>query len=650
MARVPLYERRVEDGIKTEPTKIATGGIKNMEQLSRLSGAMAGKLQDVSEKLYLTDFESTARTMADDIVARNKADPEAMKTEFEAAYTGLSKGASPFMEAELKARFDMMSRPFIAHAADLKTRIETDKLKESSLTVLKQATNMLEHNSAQMLNSNVPVAFDASRSAQLQLLTIDEMLSKTDANGLPLFDAGFRANFREEATQNIMSLGLKGWFDEQGNKSQAMQEVLSGQKKFKFYDAGGKVQREINPLEELDVRTFDKLKGYMERAVDAQQFQAERQRSVAQVQSYINEDLIIDPKDKKQNAAIDAHFQSQFMPSLEGASEAEKASAITDYISKFGVVPNSLKGNMRATLRNGIPEQQIFTADLIARISEKTPMALDDFPEKDISYGLMLAGSLRNGLSPAEAFNRVNLEFDPLKEDIVKKRREEIKKEKNNYATKAQEAIRREGFLWGTRSTPLPEFKDLSDAAVTDYKNIYETEYIRTGDKEVAKESANQIFQRTYGATEVTGKARVIKYPPEKFYQVPGIPNDWMQEQLLEEVKTIGQYKDIKHSDIALVPDSITAREAVPGGQPSYLVFVKGKDGAYEPVRHKDGGINRFKFDPKGAIEKTNARYEEEKKKKIKFEKGFKDITKFERELIAAEGIPLPAGSLGAEF
>lgn len=618
-SQAPLYQRQVGDDLEIPIVEGATGGIYNLDRLSHDAGQMAAKLQNVSERLYAANFESLARQTIDQISEKNKSDPAQLTKDFDAAFKGLTKDVSPFMHAEIKERYEILTRPYVAHATELKTRINTDRLKEQSLTVLNQSLNGLEHNASSMLSKNDAVSYEASRAAQLQMLTMDQMLSQTDENGHPLFSAEYRVKFREDSTQSLMKVGLERWFDDQPNKEAAMKAILSGEKKFKFYDQKGEVMREISPLDEMNAYEFDKTRDYMEREIEAQNRKAKEAVQLAHVQSFLNGDNLIDPKSTAMKKAINSHFEQAIAPQLSNLDDVEKANVISGYVEKVGLLPTSLQGQLRAITRNGNPEQQAFAADLISRIQEKSPMALDDMPEKDISYGLMMAQYLRYGMDTEEAIIRLEKQFDPLQRDVIDKRRGEFKEFEVNAEDEVKEVLKspRFEFLPIGNLTELSEFPDINTQTQSDYENILRQEYVTTGDMEVAKKSAAQIFKRTYGVTKITGEPRVIKYPPEKYYSVPGISDEWMGEQVLDEVRKIDEYKEAKSEDVVVVPDTITARQAVPRGTPSYLLYMRSEAGGYNPLRNKEGALRRFYFDSYEANQKANSDIEKKKKEKI---------------------------------
>lgn len=613
MIEVPSYERHTSGKLQVPTVNPSLGKARLYEQISNSAEKMAGQLQDVSEKLYLTSFENTARKNILDIYNQNKTDPEQLKVQYNAAFDGLTKDASPLIKAELQARYEMLSAPYISHATESLTRLNNDKLKEQSLTLMNESINGLEHNASFMLSNNPETAFQASRAAQLQMSTLDKMLSQTDSDGMPLFSAEQRVKYRENAQQDMMKLGLRRWFDEQPNKIAAMEQIVKGDKKFKFYDPQGNQMQEINPLDEMDMRSFMQLNDYMDNEIKQQISLEKKQKDIVDVQKYLSGDLLVDPKDKSATKALDVYFDEVEAPKMAGMDPVSRANAITEYVSKVGVMPSSIKGLIRSTTRNGSVEQQAFAADIIGRLAESQPFSLDDMPEKDLSYGIMVSDSIRSGLTAEEAVDKAQKQFDPLKEDIIKSRKEDLSKEKYNAESRIKDLMDDSYFFSFFSKPSLEKTPDLSRQAITEYQDIYRQEYLITGDKEAAKKSAGEIFKRTYGVSEISGKSRVVKYPPEKYYNVKGLPNGWMREQLIEDVHSFDSYKDTKPEDIVLTPDTITAREAT-SGAPSYIVMIKQKDGTFSPLMDNDRNIGRVTFNPQKYIERVNQGLDEQKK------------------------------------
>lgn len=626
-----IYQRQYDQGVSlprlpqsAAPERMAQGIAKDAER-------MASELDATAEKLYNNRFESTARQLVQEVYMKHPANPEALRTEFNAAFEGLTKDASPLMVDELRARFDILSNHYITQATSQKIKLNADALKESSLTLLNQSMKSIEQSAAGMLDPNSDVAFQASRQAQYDFLTIETQLNETDELGNPIYSADFRAKFREQVRNNMMQVGINQWFDKQPDKATAREEILSGRKKFSFYDANGEAADFIDPLKEMSAHDFDKIKRYMDQSVGIQQREIKKQQEISNIESSLNGDMVVDYKNKKQMEFVDAYFKEKIEPFLEKASPEERATAITQFVEQFKVIPKSVVSTLRTTGKSGTVEQQAFAGDLINRIAETSPYALDPIPDPDQRYSILVGESLRNGLSPEEAVQRAKSQVDPLNEKITAQRKNELNNIKNTYDPESRitSILDQSSWWWGGFTPPDLETEEvvvekdgvtrkinLSDQAIADYQDIFETEYLYTGDEEIAKKSAASIFQRTYGATGINGGQKVIRYPPEKYYAVKGLDNSWMREQLLDEVRQYSEYSSVAKEDIVLVADSVTARESSQG-RPSYVINVKQPDGSFDVVRNEDGVLQRFTFDPRSYIEKKNEKIKEQSKQRI---------------------------------
>ena len=100
-----------------------------------------------------------------------------------------------------------------------------------------------------------------------------------------------------------------------------------------------------------------------------------------------------------------------------------------------------------------------------------------------------------------------------------------------------------------------------------------------------------------------------MKYPPENYYSVPGLDNEWMTDQLQQEVNDIVG-KEVDMDNIVMISDHITAREK--NNLPTYQVFVKDDIGQYKELRDEDENLLRYKFDSSKAREKHRIKEVEE--------------------------------------
>ena len=153
------------------------------------------------------------------------------------------------------------------------------------------------------------------------------------------------------------------------------------------------------------------------------------------------------------------------------------------------------------------------------------------------------------------------------------------------------------------------------DTMMGEYADEFQAAYLETGDFDLAKGRALDNLARVYGPNMVTGSKRVMKFPPQAFYPAVNGSQDWMREQIEQEVSIFafgGEAKNPKGSvvdrlvdgmslggahdwvraeNIKLVSDAQTKAEIDKGTAPSYQVYFM-RDGRLEVMPQ------RFFFDP----------------------------------------------------
>ena len=640
--------------LRIQPSNIVSGDIpkiqmtdaqtRTLDNISASTSQDAARLQETSEKLYLASFEADARAAINEISERNKADPENLKKDLVESYKGFSENAPVQLRGMMAAQYEIMGRPALNNAVKFRTKINDDKLKETSLTNISEAFKTLEQNAAGMLSDDAHVAFDASRSAQLQMNTISSMSQTLTEGGVPLFSADQRVKFVENAKQSLVEAGVKGWFDQQPNKVKAYKDFLNGEKTFKLYNNDDELDTELDPLREMNRGTFEKVRNYMETQIKRDMKKVSDGAENVNFAEVMNDpNMLIDPKNRQQRKMVDQYFTQVISPQIANLNPEQRNDEITKYVSRVGIIPAEVQSVLRATLRSGSVENQTMSADLISKLQEVVPQSLHEVDGSDVSYGLMLTKSIRGGLTPDEAVSQTKENFNPLKQDLIKQRREDFKfleiDSEEDLLSKFSDRPWSRLFL---NVTGLPKDQASADQARIDYMTAYEEQYVQTGDQEIAQRRAADIIDRQYGVTKVSGGTRITKYPPENYYAVEGIDNEWMETQLVNDVRA-QTGADVSLDDIALVADVETAREVKNNKKPGYVVMIRDETGAFNPV-HKDRKLMRYFFDSSVAVEEHNARVEKENSEAVAKSKA--EFKRKRENLLGALRVLEPAVSL----
>lgn len=581
---------------------------------------MANEMATTADQIYQTDFEIASRKAISDIFSKNPNNPDALRKDFDAALKGLSKDASPDQQLELGMRFEMLAMPHISKAAENRVYLNTEKLKENHLTLMDLSLNDMEHGAADMLSDNPDVAFNAGRRVQNGRYTLENSLDMKDETGMPLFSAEQKVRLRSQAEQSIMFNGVKRWLEQQPDKGTAWQQIVDGQKKFRFYDANGNPELELDPRENMDLHSFDKLERYVETETRRLQSEVEDQSDLIRVQGAFTGDYFIDPHSKRDMKALDTIFVNEFLPSIEGMNPMEQGKATVDFVKKTGNVPYTLKSRLSATIRAGSPEQQVYAAAVISGIGNTKPQALSDIPENDKTYAYMLNSMISEGIEPEIAIERMSGTFNPANKAILDKRKEDLKALKNKGSLDAADELNKmfrdqASFRFWTR-VPLSGAPNTTDRLITRFDSVYEEEYLLSGDQPTALQRTKQRLETYMGVSNIGGGGdRIIKYPPIKYYELEGLDNEaWLKEDFSQFAKV--HLPGISEADIYLSDDEQTALEAR-DLRPTYPIIYKNKAGLLVPLIDREGREVRFAPNVLNAINKHNRKIEEMRKQRV---------------------------------
>lgn len=295
----------------------------------------------------------------------------------------------------------------------------------------------------------------------------------------------------------------------------------------------------------------------------------------------------LDPKDDKE--AIDFTYINAVKPQMQGLAPDAQKEMLVNFVNKVGVVPDQMQSQLRGVFRGGDPEAKVFYADLVGRIQEAKPEALDDIENKDIAQAVMINELVKSGTPNLEAVARVEdmqKSINPARLQILKTELSEARG-KSTVADRLTKAKAPFSNMFGIAPS-LPDDPQLgyNQALLNDYERTYESWYNYTnGDAKIAEDQTKKSLNRLWGVSEINGSKRLVKYPVEKAY--PNIEPAELRKKLVDDVKAIKKYKDINEEDI-LIQDTMDTARLWNTGTPTYRVIVKNKDGVFENVFDND--------------------------------------------------------------
>lgn len=303
---------------------------------------------------------------------------------------------------------------------------------------------------------------------------------------------------------------------------------------------------------------------------------AAQQDRLALVAATLDGTVALDPKDGSKGGhrdAVNDYFNQVTLPGVQDLEPDAATTELIGFIDRVGMVPDDLQGLIRGRLRNGDAAQKAAAADMVARIDETNPAALQDFANEDLTVAHLINKNRSRGV---EAERAVQLAEDAVfnADDPTRQvRADRFRTERLAAGAFTWFEDKAEGGVLGFGEAVIP------DALRGEFLAGVEGEYLRGGDMEVARETVMADLKRVWAVTEVDGNRRWMKFAPEAVYG-NGLDPKWMREQLFKDLRAGGLFSGDIEGRIRLEADPATARAE----KPSYIVLLQDQDGVWAPM------------------------------------------------------------------
>lgn len=330
----------------------------------------------------------------------------------------------------------------------------------------------------------------------------------------------------------------------------------------------------LDPADATYVRLVKDADAVVEKA------QAER-AAVARVDAAGRGGALLDPKSQDDMKALDRHYGLQAQAWGQLAPD-EFARRSAQYAKLKGAVPPSMRAWVRGSLRSADPNTVAAGADLVQLIRNANPELLNDFAEEDIRLAVEINGLTQLGMSIPEARKQIDAEGSMTDEQRAYRDRSLAEITKGDPSERFLRKKVEEEFAPGLfDANPL----GARNLMIADYDALVQRAYRRTGNLDIARQSAWDQLRRSWGRTEIGGR-RMMRYAPEASYRMFDDPKQntrWISEQLDEQLP-----KGLTAKDVVLVQHP--AQPFDQQGNPVYAV-VSRKDGRMTPIMDDDGGV-----------------------------------------------------------
>ncbi|WP_142514159.1 transglycosylase SLT domain-containing protein [Klebsiella huaxiensis] len=216
-------------------------------------------------------------------------------------------------------------------------------------------------------------------------------------------------------------------------------------------------------------------------------------------------------------------------------NDATTHDTIVQQVKQTGIIPSQVTSQLNAISRSSSPEVVKQGANLFNSLYVTDPASVGDMPKDMQSFYLTVKQLTEAGMASDEAVKQAqNVTYnqsDALKTQLSSiQNTKEYKKERSSAIDSARDNMAQ----WDRID---PEADDETTDAVNfrnDYQSLYDINYRNSGgNADVAKKMTNVQIARTWGISEVNGKAKFMKYAPEALYNYG--PSGWQSAQWKEE-------------------------------------------------------------------------------------------------------------------
>lgn len=320
---------------------------------------------------------------------------------------------------------------------------------------------------------------------------------------------------------------------------------------------------------------------------------------------------------------VDTHYKEKFAPTLEGADPLVRSAKQADYILSLRTVPQGIKDEIRNNVLSGDIDLIRQSADLIDRVDEIQGMSelIVNSSERAFINDVV---NLTDVIGSDEAIKLAQENASPKNTARTEANKSRIKDEKfedGDFITDSyQDIIEDEFEVFGGLDL---DARTTKAQIIREYKNTFESLFIKSGDKDASQEKALQLLKRNWSESDFG----FMKNAPELFYSVQGDAS-YVRKQFAEDIRkgTIGE--SFSNKDLFLFSDDITDKEAATG-LPSYRMMLLDKDGMLQALTLIDENGNpteRWRPDKEKEEARQRAENISELTRKQKFEKARKNL------------------------
>ena len=411
-------------------------------------------------------------------------------------------------------------------------------------------------------NDAIAAAFngDDITAGEAMLAGFKSVDSLVEAGAISSTQAGLlKENIDKDVIKARFSGALLSQFDTESPQAaydsldKLSEKVPSGFSREEWQDFISGAQRELNA----------KL-GRQAKQMVANAKEIQKQQAFDDIEERIagDDSIIMNPK------FVDEYYQERLVPLIQQLPPEQAQAVQAQFMDRTKVMPNTIKQQITNAANSDNPELVMEAGTLQDRIDD-IPGVVNTLPVEEQAY-IQNVTNLMQNLAPEEAVRLARQSTDPKDRARIEAREREIKEIKKGtpdlFLKKSTEAFSK---LFAID----PDLDEVSGQQMASEYGVLWENYYKAGMNEAdAFEKTDKMIKRNWGETTALGTKRVMKYPPEMYYEING-DTTWIRGQLMKDIAKDVAGIQVKAEDVILMSNDITARTAQ-AGQPSYAVKV----------------------------------------------------------------------------
>lgn len=272
---------------------------------------------------------------------------------------------------------------------------------------------------------------------------------------------------------------------------------------------------------------------------------ADGERDTQVLQDIINGKVPYNDGDKAHKKAVnDAYDKTDTNERLSQKDEAA-ADGVVKLFDDLNTLPSSAAGTLTHMLRSQDKETSVFALQTLDRMRRTSQGAFDSAFPKHVQRKVDFFATQGKYLTPDEFMSRLKDMNDPVLESVRKDRRAAADTITKDIApADVIEKMDLDTITEFSDPEVAPTLTSLSgdvqNAIAREYKDLFREEYAENGgNAELAETMALKQLRTVWQRSDITGNAKIMRYPPEAVLPDIEGSHDWVKKEFNREMARV---------------------------------------------------------------------------------------------------------------